>query len=35
MTTAEYKGNMWLISEVAIKPQAPRKKNCGGNSNEL
>ena len=34
MTTAEYKGNMWLISEAAIKPQAPRKKNSGGNYNE-
>lgn len=32
---AEYKGNMWLIPETATKPQDPRKKKCGGNSNEL
>ena len=24
---AEYKGNMWLIPEDAIKPEDPRKKN--------
>lgn len=32
---AEYKGNIWLIPEDAIKPLDPRKKNYGGNSDEL